>query len=309
MTQTDITVIIPTHNRQDTLPDAVNSIFGQTLLPRELILIDDGSSPPVPESVFFGAPANLRVRLLRNERPMGASRTRNRGVKEAAGPWVAFLDDDDVFLPEKLHRISQAIRENPEAELLYHPAKIRFVNEGIEYISNPGSPEPHSGFFRRMLVRNEVGGTSMVVVRKEVLMDAGGFWEDLPALEDYELWLRLVRKGIRFMHLKEPLTKYIYNTKKRSITKSQQAREEALAMIERRYESDYRQLNPDEKNRYAERNLRAYVFKALLNRHPGAAFHWQWRVFAHTKSLKDLGMLLVIPLGIRTVLYLRSVYG
>ncbi len=309
MTSTDISVVIPTHNRQDTLLSAVNSVFGQTVLPGELIVVDDGSAPPVTENIFSEAPPELKTRLFRHDKPLGASRTRNRGVKEAAFRWIAFLDDDDVFLPGKLDRIDRTISENPGADLVYHPARIRFVNENVEYVSNPGRPEPGDQFFRRMLVRNLVGGTSMVVARKEELKKAGGFWEEMPALEDYELWLRLARAGARFVRLDQPLTMYVYNTSQGSITKSRQARQQALAMIEKRFATDYLLLNHNEKRCYTERNLRADVFKALLNLQSRVAFRLQWKVLVHTRKLKDLGLLVAIPFGTRFVIKLRAAAG
>jgi glycosyltransferase involved in cell wall biosynthesis len=309
MTSTDISVVIPTHNRHDTLLAAVSSIYKQTVLPGELIVVDDGSIPPVTGKIFSEAPPGLKTLLLRHDKPQGASRARNHGVEEAACQWVAFLDDDDVFLPEKLAHLERAIREHPGTDLFYHPAFIHFVNERVQYVSHPGRAGSADGFFRRMLVRNEVGGTSMVMVCKDALTGAGGFWEEMPALEDYELWLRLARAGARFVRLDQPLTMYVYNTSRGSITKSRQAREQALAMIEKRFARDFRLLDHKEKRRYTERNLRAYVFKALLNLQRRMAFYLQWKVFLHTRKLKDFGLLVAIPFGTRFVIKLRAAAG
>ena len=135
MSQATFTVVIPTHNRHDLLTNAVQSVFSQTCLPAELIVVDDGSDPPVGEQIFDSAPNEVTCQMLRNDFPRGAAAARNRGVSGASGSWIAFLDDDDVLLPDKLKCVSQAVARNPQAKVLYHPAIISMVRENIFYRS------------------------------------------------------------------------------------------------------------------------------------------------------------------------------
>jgi glycosyltransferase involved in cell wall biosynthesis len=301
-----ISVVIPTHNRPDGLQDAVKSIFVQTMLPKELIVVDDGSTPELTERVFKGAPADFITRLLRNDEPRGAPQARNRGILEASGEWIAFLDDDDAFFPEKIETITRVVQDNPDADLIYHPAEIHMVQQNIKYISRPQKLDSPGETFETLLVNNVVGGTSMVVVKKKTLLSAGMFSEQMPALQDYDLWLRLARNRSLFYLLNKPLTYYRYNTSKKSITKSTEARDVALAIIEETYQEAYGWLDPSKKRKYRERNLRSKVFKALINLQKRTAFKNQLQVLFFTRRFKDLLLLCVIPFGSGTVFKLRS---
>ena len=208
-----ISVVIPTHNRPDGLAAAVKSVFNQTLQPKELIVVDDGSNPPVTEDVFTGCPAGLTTKLIRNEHPKGANNARNRGIVEATGEWIAFLDDDDEFFKDKIAAVSEVIAEKGDAiDLIYHPAHIFMVNEGVSYISKPKKFLPEDDVFRQLLIKNHIGGTSMVIARKEALVKAGMFDEQLPALQDYELWLRMIKGNCNLYMIDMPLTRYHHKT-------------------------------------------------------------------------------------------------
>ena len=188
-----ISVIIPTHNRPKGLLTAFKSIAGQTVLPLELIVVDDGSAPPVGEDFFEDAPVELRTLLIRNETPEGAPKARNRGIWQAKGDWIAFLDDDDAFFPEKIETIARSIRENPEADLIYHPAEICMAKEQLSYRSGVCDLTNGKDVLRQLLIRNVVGGTSMTILKRKTLLELGGFDETMPALEDWELWIRVAK--------------------------------------------------------------------------------------------------------------------
>jgi glycosyltransferase involved in cell wall biosynthesis len=304
-----ISVVIPAHNRPDLLLRAVHSVFDQTLLPRELIVVDDGSSPPVVQSLFEGAPVGIKTSLLRSEAPQGAAAARNRGVEHATGNWIAFLDDDDAFIPEKFQAVSEAIGLNPDADLIYHPAEIRMVRESISYRSGAdrlaGGPEQT----RQLLVRNLVGGTSMVVAKKACLLEAGGFDIEMPALEDHALWIRLSLNGCRFFFIDKPLTRYHHDTGSMSLTHSFEKEEKAHERMMLSFAREYASLSKAETRDMERNRMRAKVFKALLNNKLRLAFHWQAKVFMQSFRLTDLLGLLVIPVGLKTVFRLRRSFG
>lgn len=302
-----ITVVIPTHNRPGGLAAAVKSIFNQTLLPKELIVVDDGSNPPVSEEVFTVCPAGLSTKLIRNESPKGANNARNRGIMEAAGEWIAFLDDDDLFVPEKIQTICQSIKENPDIDFIYHSAKIYLPNENIQYVSKPGKLDNNTNNVKKLLLKNEIGGTSMTIIKKNLLVDAGLFEQGLPALQDVELYLRCAKKQAVFLCLEKPLTQYIYDTSKKSITFNNKARLEAMRFIRKRFETDYATLSDDEKKLLVERELKSMVFKAILNKQKRLAINYQWQLFANKKDIKNLVLLMSIPFGTWFVFKLRSI--
>jgi glycosyltransferase involved in cell wall biosynthesis len=102
----EVTVVVPTHDREALLRQTLGSILGQRGVDFEVIVVDDGSSDDTAAAVAgLGDP---RVRLVRHGRPLGVAAARNRGIAEAAGAWLAFCDDDDLWAPDKLARQLQA---------------------------------------------------------------------------------------------------------------------------------------------------------------------------------------------------------
>lgn len=189
-----ISVVIPTHNRLDGLKKSLESLLRQKQLPDEVIVVDDGSRLAVEYSVFEGFPTQVKCILLRNDEPKGGNNARNQGVMAASGDYIAFLDDDDQFKPNKVEVLQREIAKNASVDVFYHPAHIHMLNEGVSYISKPYGFSQDEDVYRSLLVQNRIGGTPMVTVRKQALLDVGLFDEQMPAMQDYELWLRLAKK-------------------------------------------------------------------------------------------------------------------
>ena len=309
MSKHSITVIIPTHNRPEELRRAIRSVYQQTLLPDELIVVDDGSMPPITRDIFQGSPGNLKTILLRNNIPLGASGARNRGIENATSGWIAFLDDDDEFLPDKIEVVSMAIKNNPYCDFFYHPARINMVNERIIYTTNPREYKPEDDIFRLLLVKNEIAGTSMTVIKCSKLLKVHGFDEQLPALQDYELWIRLVKEGVKIKKINQVMTIYNYVTKRASISKSIKSCETATRMIEEKYKNDYASLSIYEKKRHEDWKQSMIVHKAILNGDICRAFTEQIKHFVMSPSPKNLLASLVILAGPKTVFWLRSRLG
>jgi glycosyltransferase involved in cell wall biosynthesis len=162
----------------------LDSVLAQTLTPIEVILVDDGSDDGTEHLVARGYPG---VRYLRQEK-RGVSAARNRGIEVASGAWIALLDSDDAWLPGKLDAQREAMRRQPNARLC-HTEEI-WVRRGVRV--NPKLKHAKSGgwIFHRCLPRCAISPSSALISR-ELLEEAGGFDEDLPACEDYDLWLRV----------------------------------------------------------------------------------------------------------------------
>lgn len=276
-----ISVVIPTHNRLDGLASAIFSLSEQTVRPDEIIVIDDGSDQAVPASIFQGFPADVRTVLIRNETPKGGNHARNRGVLSATGDYIAFLDDDDTFKPKKIELLKKSAQENPSVDLIYHPAHIHMVNEGVSYFSKPKKFESDEEVFRRLLVSNLIGGTPMVTVRRTALLHAGLFDENMPALQDYELWIRLAKNNYRFYFLNEPLTNYVHKTKSSSITKNSDAIERARMILD----GKYRHVLTEAERRVLRRSrLKSDVLRFSLNGNMVSAFRKSVNAFWVTKD-------------------------
>lgn len=301
-----IAVIIPTHNRPEELRKAVLSVYHQTQLPNELIIIDDGSVPPITKDIFKDAPNNLRTILLRNNISLGANNARNRGINSATSEWIAFLDDDDEFLPNKIEVVSKAIEDNPYCDFFYHPAIVNMVNEKITYNTNPREYKPSDDIFRLLLVKNEIGGTPTVIIKRSKLLEVGGFDKEMPALEDYELWLRLTKKGAKLKKINQSLTKYTCITKKGSISKNIESNKIAISMIEDKYKDYYAFFSSYEKKRYKIWKQSQVVHKSLLNGNKYLAFKEQMKYFIMLPHPKNLIAAIVILVSPKIVFWLRS---
>jgi len=301
-----IAVVIPTHNRRAELIKALSSVFNQTVPAAEIIVVDDGSQPPLANDIFDQAPALLKTRLLRNKIPAGAAAARNKGIANTECEWIAFLDDDDAFNSEKLETVIKELGEHPEVDLVYHPAKIHFVNERTTYFSRPGLLDNNKDNFRKLFIKNEIGGTSMVVARRGSLIQAGLFTEALPAIEDHELWLKMAKAGFNFLRINSPLTDYFYNTKKKSLTKNLELRDLALKYIETKFTEEYSRFDLKSKRLYEERKMREKVFISILNLQLFSAFVFQIKLFLLSLNLKELLFAFFIPFGPRTIFKIRS---
>ena len=182
-----ISAIVPTHNRAHTLPRALTSIREQTSPIDEIIVIDDGSSDDSADLVAREFP---EVTLIRQDN-RGVSAARNRGILAARHPFIALLDSDDSWLPHKLATLRQAAQTNP-GFALYHSDEI-WMRRGVRV--NPMQKHAKRGgwIFRHCLPLCAIS-PSTCLLDKAVLIQLGLFDENLPACEDYDLWLRLCHR-------------------------------------------------------------------------------------------------------------------
>ena len=180
-----ISVIIPTYNRAAWVVEAVASALAQTYRDFEVLVVDDGSRDGTLEAL---APFPGQVKTLRTSRRRGVSAARNLGISAARGQWLAFLDSDDLWLPEKLAR-QMAFLENHQHCLLCQTEET-WVRHGVR-VNPPLTHRKVGGrIFLKSLARCMVS-PSAVILHRSLLEEHGAFDEDLPAAEDYDLWLRL----------------------------------------------------------------------------------------------------------------------
>lgn len=184
-----VSVVIPTYNYAHFLPEAVQSVLAQTFPNFELIIVDDGSTDNTPEVAkrFLGDP---RVRYVRQEN-RGLSAARNTGIREARGKYVAFLDPDDLWLPEKLEKQVALVEKDVDIALAY--CTVEFMDTDGAPLPHVAWPHPPGAGVKELLYMNwVVGSGSSVLVRKAVFEEAGLFNESLRGLEDIDMWLRIL---------------------------------------------------------------------------------------------------------------------
>ncbi len=192
-----ISVIIPSYNRAPLLARALRSVYQQTRPAAEVIIIDDGSTDDTRMMISRHFPG---VRYYHQDN-RGVSAARNHGIHQATGQWLAFLDSDDTWLPEKLARQAAVIESHADCQLV-HSDEIwirhsRRVNPMKKHRKSGGN------IFSHCLPRCVIS-PSAVAIRATLLKEAGLFDESLPACEDYDLWLRICHR-YAVHYLDEPL--------------------------------------------------------------------------------------------------------
>jgi glycosyltransferase involved in cell wall biosynthesis len=185
-----VSVIIPTYNRRDVLLRALDSVAQQTYANWELIVVDDGSTDGTAELFKTWQASKNLVQSVKYIKTFngGVSRARNLGTLAATSPWLAFLDSDDEWLPEKL---AKQILLTPHYQLI-HGEEI-WMRHGVRV--NPMKKHAKSGgrVFSRCVELCFIS-PSTVLISRDLLLKMGGFREDYPVCEDYELWLRIAHQ-------------------------------------------------------------------------------------------------------------------
>jgi glycosyltransferase involved in cell wall biosynthesis len=179
-----VSVIIPTYNRARMIKEAVDSVLAQDFKDFELIVVDDGSTDNTSD-VLSSYADDISIFYQENK---GVSAARNRGIAEASGQFIAFLDSDDLWLPKKLTTQVEFFNQTPDA-LICQTAEV-WIRNGIR-VNPKKRHKKFSGIIFEPSLALCLVSPSAVMMRQELLDSAGSFDETLPVCEDYDLWLRI----------------------------------------------------------------------------------------------------------------------
>lgn len=190
MNQPLVSVYIPTKNRPQLLQRALMSCLSQDYATIEILLVDDGSDEAASAQIAAMAATDPRIRLFRLSPSAGAPQARNLAIAEARGEFITGLDDDDEFLAGRIRSFVCAAQQNPQ---------IGFFCSGYQYALASGQTLRGLAGARQfglqeLLMKNLVG--NQIFCRTGVLRQVGGFDPDLPACQDYDLWIRLCAAGL-----------------------------------------------------------------------------------------------------------------
>jgi glycosyltransferase involved in cell wall biosynthesis len=195
-----VSVVIPAYNAAALIPATLDSVFAQTFRNFEVVLINDGS-PDTPALEHALEPYRSRINYI-SQRNAGPSNARNRGIREARGKYVAFLDSDDLWLPHHLAVMVETLQQDPALGLVYadalHLAGDRPIGTAFDSVPQSG---PVS--FETLLVEQCTVNTSSTVASRQALLDAGLFDEQMNRCEDYDLWLRMAQRGTRMAFVRD----------------------------------------------------------------------------------------------------------
>jgi glycosyltransferase involved in cell wall biosynthesis len=180
-----VSVVIPVYNAEAYLEQTLESVFAQTYPNIEIVIVDDGSKDG---SIALLEKYADRVRLVRQANS-GAAAARNHGVQEASGVWIAFLDADDIWAPDKIEHQLRVCGNYAWS----HTDSIFLggVNDGRK---DSGFTKKHQGQVLREVMCENFIGTSTLMIRREIFLNSGGFDESFRSIHDWELWTRLASK-------------------------------------------------------------------------------------------------------------------
>jgi teichuronic acid biosynthesis glycosyltransferase TuaG len=211
-----ISIIMPAYHAEKTLTMAVESVISQTYPNWELIIIDDASGDRTWEIANTFAQRDSRIRLLRNEGNCGVSETRVRGLQAAQGQWIALLDSDDAWKPDKLQK-QLTLASQTGAQLVFTgSAFMRSDGSNINWVLQV----PQTISYRKLLKQNLISNSS-VLVRKDCYQRHQFIGDDLH--EDFVCWLGFLRAGGIARGINEPLLIYRVSSNSKSGNKLRSA--------------------------------------------------------------------------------------
>lgn len=287
-----VTAIITTHNRLGLLKRAIKSVYAQTYKEMELIVVDDASTDGT-QAYCESLP--LRYLHIPKAESRGGNHARNLGVRMARGEYVAFLDDDDYWLPKKIEK-QVALMESKDCELVHCGRRLELVGRDGEVTYRDRLPNPlHYGDMHKKILQAICTTTTNILAKRQALLDVGLFDENLRFWQEYELTIRMAQRK-PFYFVNEPLSVYRVDTRdKHRLTNKYEEWKEAVRYIHKKHAALYARLNLVERAR-----VRVLVTGDAVARSKASGMRW--------KSLWLFAAWFVMSFPFRVVDKLRKIY-
>ncbi|MFB2937270.1 glycosyltransferase [Aerosakkonemataceae cyanobacterium BLCC-F154] len=223
-----ISVIIPVFNSEKTIQETIESVLNQSFTDFELIVINDGSQDASLKIISNIKDSRLKVFSYPNS---GVSASRNRGISQATGEFISFLDSDDIWTSDKLETQLKALQVNHQAGVAY--SWTTYIDESGKFLY-PGNQVSLTGnVYEQLLLQNFIESGSNVLIRREALNQVGGFDESLFGPEDWDL---LIRLAAQYDFVVVPIPQILYRMSANSISSSIFRQEKAsLTVIEKAF--------------------------------------------------------------------------
>jgi glycosyltransferase involved in cell wall biosynthesis len=205
-----ISVVVPVYNGEKTIRETIESVLNQTFKDLELIIINDGSKDATLEIVSKIQDPRIQVFSYPNA---GLSASRNRGISQATGEYISFIDADDLWTQDKLENQLKALQSNPQAALAY--SWTNFIDEVGNFLRRGGYISVTSNTLATLLLVNFVENGSNPLIRTHVFKEVGGFDELLRSAEDLDMWLRL---AVRYDFVAVPKPQVLYRMSANSMS-------------------------------------------------------------------------------------------
>ena len=246
------TIVIPTFNRAEKIKLTIQSVLDQTFTDFELLVMDDGSIDNTREVIAGYGDARIKYDWANNSG--GPATPRNRGIDASSAPWISFLDADDVWYPDRLAVLAEAIFQYPEIDVFCHNEMLSTIGSDIKTPLKYGPYEPD--FYQVMLKQGNRLSTSAVTVRTEFLKSHHLRFnqrKDFVIVEDFDLWLHLANKNARFHFINQFLGEYVIESDNISLATSKNRHNLLVVLKEHVY--NVQQFEPDKNKLWQEVNL------------------------------------------------------
>ncbi|MCL1471490.1 glycosyltransferase [Argonema antarcticum] len=268
-----ISVIIPVYNSKKTIRETIDSVLQQTFSDFELIVINDGSTDLTLDIISSINDPRLKLFSYSNA---GAAVSRNRGFSQSSGEFIAFLDADDLWTPDKLEAQLKALQENPQAAVAY--SWLNVINESSEFVRGGNYRTENGDVFAKLFLIPFVESGSNPLIRRQSFVDVGGFDESLTASQDYDLYLRL---AARYNFVAVPSPQILYRLSSNSMSANVRRQEATSLLVRERAFKESRKPLPPELKQYSIANFYKDIIFRLLNMAPqkqrgleAARFFW-----------------------------------
>ena len=207
-------IVITTKNRLAFLPRAVSSILNSSLLPNEIIIVNDGGEKPDFSDIDFGT---VSLIIINNDSSLGANYSRNKGIELSSAENVFLLDDDDAVEENSFQKRMDVLLKDERIGLVFTGIKI-VLSSDLNNVRRTVLPREYSDYTEALFSKgNVIGSTSRVLIRKKFFMAAGKFDETLPCMQDYDLWIRM-SQHCKIKHDNSATVIYTVHNNKRQIS-------------------------------------------------------------------------------------------
>jgi glycosyltransferase involved in cell wall biosynthesis len=285
--QVKVSVIIPTYNSVRYVTEAIDSVLTQTYRDFEILVVDDGSKDETSEVLTKRYGDSIRYLYKENG---GVSSARNYGIERAEGKYIAFLDADDIWLPEKLEKQVDLLEKHPEVGLCY--VSTQRVDEDLNFL-NKIEAKSYADYCETLLLNLNIvaGSCSSAMVRRDIISQTDGFDAKFSTYADWEFWLRLSLLT-EFAPVKEDLVKYRM-VKGSMSSKPEVSKLDALGVLDKFFNlpnlpQKYKQL----KNKAISNNLMIVSGEFLHNGRLSESFNCLWQ------GLRLYPLNIIRPLGL-----------
>lgn len=286
-----VAVIIPTYNRSEKIKETIESVLEQSVLPNEIIIVDDCSDVEhFKELKQYILSLDFPIKLHQSEVGQGACASRNKGAQLATSEIFMFLDDDDTWEKKKIENQMNAFEEDSKVGLVYS-GRLMVSDENRNKVLYEIPPKAKGSLYPDILYSNLIGTTSSVAIKREVFAEANGFDTELPAMQDYDLWIRASKLtmishdnacNVRYTVTSDPNNQISGKSEKHLV---------AVESILNKYKKEIKELGF-----IGERKVKAAryfsIAKAQRRRTYSSAYPYIFKSFIYYPSLKPLSLLL-----------------